>query len=65
MSAERQVGDQERQEWTAVVTGAECFRKNNFRVFGALRLLRFKIGKDKNCPLPFHARETPLRSFRP
>lgn len=64
MSAEKQGGDQERQEWTAVVTGAECFRKNNFRVFGALRLLRFKIGKDKNCPLPFHARETPLWSFR-
>ena len=64
MSAEKQGGDQERQEWTAVVTGAECFRKNNFRVFGALRLLRFKIGKDKNCPLPFHSRETPLWSFR-
>ena len=54
----------ERQEWSTMVAGAECFRKNNIRLFGDIRLLRFKIGKARNCPLPFHRRESPIRTLR-
>jgi len=57
-------GLDERQEWDKMVSGAECFRKNNVRLLGGLRLLRFKVGKDRNCPLSFHERETPLRTLR-
>jgi len=54
----------EKKEWNAIVSGAECFRKSNVRLFGNIRLLRFKTGKGQWTGLPFHASETPLKTFR-
>jgi hypothetical protein len=44
--------------------GGECFRRENIRIFGNVRLLRFKASRSFNSAPPFHARETPLFSFR-
>ena len=54
----------DRGAWNALVSGAECFRKSNIRLFGNIRLLRFKTGKGKWTELPFHSSETPLKTFR-
>ena len=54
----------EKGAWDTLVSGAECFRKSNIRLFGNIRLLRFKTGKGKWTELPFHDSETPIKTFR-
>ena len=62
--AEERREAKERAEWNAIVSGDECFRKSNVRLFGSIRLLRFKTGKGNWAELPFHKSETPIWKFR-
>ena len=54
----------ETREWEKVVAGGGCHRKGNVRLFGDVRLLRFKLPKGPKKPLTFHPKETPLATFR-
>ena len=51
-------------EWDRVVSGGACHRKGNVRLFGDVRLIRFKLSRSPNRFLKFHPRETPLATFR-
>ena len=54
----------EKKAWDTLVSGAECFRKGNIRIFGNIRLLRFKTGIGDWTELPLHPSETLLKTFR-
>ncbi len=54
----------ETREWEKVVAGGGCHRKGNVRLFGDVRLLRFKLSKGPKRFLTFHPKETPLATFK-
>ena len=54
----------ETREWARVASGGGCHRKGNVRLFGDVRLLRFKAPRDVRRELPFYPNETPLKAFR-
>ena len=54
----------ETREWEKVVSGGGCHRKGNVRLFGDVRLLRFKLSKGPKRFLTFHPKETPLATFK-
>ncbi len=54
----------EAREWEKAVSGGGSHRKGNMRLFGDIRLLRFKLSKGPKRFLTFHPKETPLASFR-
>ena len=57
-------GSAEANAWNRVASGGGSHRKGNVRLFGDLRLLRFKLSKQFCRELSFHPRETPLVTFR-
>ena len=54
----------EAHEWNRVASGGGSHRKSNVRIFGDVRLLRFKIPRGGRGALPFHPKETPLTAIR-
>ena len=55
----------EAREWEKVVAGGGGHRKANVRLFGDIRLLRFKLSKEpKKRFLAFHPDETPVWTLR-
>ena len=54
----------EAREWDRVVAGGSGHRKGNVRLFGDVRLLRFKLSKGPRRLLSFHPKERPLATFR-
>lgn len=54
----------EARDWESVVAGGGCHRKGNVRLFGGIRLLRFKLSRGPRRFLTYHPKETPLATFR-
>ena len=57
-------GGAEASAWDRVASGGGSHRKSNMRLWGNVRLLRFKLSKKFCRELSFHPRETPLMTFR-
>ena len=61
--------DEERNRYEArerekIIACGSSYRKGNYRLFGDIRLIRFKIPRESKCALGLHPNETPLATFR-
>ncbi len=55
---------EEAREWERVADGGGSHRRGNMRLWGDVRLLRFKLSRRFARQLAFHQKETPLATFR-